>query len=73
MDKAERQAISVPVRGDDSFTFHIKELFDNRLGQTIFEVYAKHKDTGRTCLIAECSTRADARDVIKGRREEPNG
>lgn len=62
------QELVIPARGATDYTFTIEELFDKRLGQTVFEVYAKHKDAGRKCLIAECSTRADARELIRRRR-----
>jgi len=66
MADAER----VPARGSTHFTFRIVELFDQRLGQTVFEVHVKNQDTGNGWLIAECNTRAEARDVIRRRREE---
>ena len=60
---------SVPARGATNFTFQIVELFDTRLGQKVFEVHAKNKDTGNSWLIAECNARAEARDVIRRRQE----
>lgn len=39
---------SVPARGETNFTFRIVELFDKRLGQTVFEVHAKNQDTGNS-------------------------
>lgn len=64
---------SVPARGETNFTFRIVELFDKRLGQTMFEVHAKNQDTGNSWLIAECNTRADARAVIRRRQEVSDG
>jgi hypothetical protein len=60
---------NVPARGATNFTFQIVELFDTRLGQKVFEVHAKNQDTGNSWLIAECNTRAAARDVIRRRQE----
>lgn len=51
----------------------IVELFDKRLGQTVFEVHAKNQDTGNSWLIAECNTKADARNVIRRRQEVSDG
>lgn len=62
------QELFIPARGATDYTFTIEELFDTRLGQTIFEVYAKHRDVGRKCLIAECSTRSNALELIRRRR-----
>ena len=64
---------SVPARGATNYTFRIVELFDKRLGQTVFEVHAKNQDTGNSWLIAECNTKADARNVIRRRQEVSDG
>lgn len=64
----DSQELFIPARGATDYTFTIEEIFDSRLSQTIFEVYAAHKDAGRKCLIAECNTRAEARELVKRRR-----
>jgi len=60
---------SVPATGAVNYTFRIEELRDTRIGDTVFEVHATNNDTGYTWLIAECNTRAEARELIRRRRE----
>jgi len=67
------EAEGAPAHGATNFQFRIVELFDKRLGQTVFEVYLKNGDTGNSFLIAECNTRAEARDVIRRRQEVSDG
>lgn len=50
-------------------TYRIFEEFDRRLGQTVFEVCQRPGGAEGWCLIAECNTRAEAREVVKRYRE----
>jgi|688.fasta_scaffold302965_3 hypothetical protein len=46
-------------------TYRIVELLDRRLCQVIYEVWGANQATGYQWLVAECNTRAEARDVVK--------
>ena len=46
-------------------TYRIVELLDRRIGQVIFEVWSSNPATGYQWLVAECNTRAEAREVVK--------
>jgi hypothetical protein len=58
----------VPATGATNYTFRIEELRDTRIGDVVFEVHGTNNDTGYTWLVAECNTRAEAREVIRRRR-----
>jgi hypothetical protein len=42
------------------YTYHIKQEFDPRLGET-FSLYCRHAQDGEAQLIGEYNTRAEAR------------
>jgi len=46
------------------YTYHIKQEFDPRLGQT-FSLYCRHTPGGSAQLIGEYSTRAEAREGMR--------
>ena len=50
-------------------TYRIEELYDRRISQVIFEAWSSNQSTGYQWLVAECNTRADAREVVKRYRE----
>jgi hypothetical protein len=47
-----------------SYTYHIKQEFDPRLGES-FVLYCRHTLWGRDNLIGEYSTRAEAREGMR--------
>jgi hypothetical protein len=46
-------------------TYRIEELYDRRIGRVIFEVWSANQATGYQWLVAECDTRADAREMVE--------
>jgi hypothetical protein len=46
------------------YTYHIKQEFDPRLGET-FSLYCRHTPDGSAQLIGEYSTRAEAREGMR--------
>jgi hypothetical protein len=46
------------------YTYHIKQEFDHRLGES-FVLYCRHTLWGRDNLIGEYSTGAEARDGMR--------
>jgi hypothetical protein len=46
-------------------TYRIEELYDRRTGQAVFEVWSANQATGYQWLVAECNTRADAREMVE--------
>lgn len=46
-------------------TYRIVELLDRRRGQIVYEVWSANMATGYQWLVAECNSRADAREVME--------
>lgn len=54
-----------------ALTYRIVETLDpRRPGERWFEVWGGNPATGYEWLVAECNTRAEAREVMKQRREQ---
>lgn len=50
-------------------TYRIVELLDRRIGQVVYEVWSANAATGYQWLVAECNTRAEAREVMRRHQE----
>jgi hypothetical protein len=47
--------------GPGDWTYRIEEVYDKRLGETIYELHTTLRSTGASSLVGEYGTRADAR------------
>lgn len=59
---AKKLADTECYMGPGDYTYRIEEVYDQRLGQVIYELYSTLRKTGASSLMGEYSTRADARD-----------
>lgn len=66
---AKKLADAECYMGPGDYTYRIEEVFDKRLGYVVYELLSTYRPTGRSSLIGEFNTRANAREAMVRQRE----